>query len=362
MDNIQEAQRLPHTNNKVRGELGRRDLNIGSTVEKLKPEEWTNYWDMGTTTTLNSFTSNNYDLQIYDFWKQQLQGKHKHIVDLACGNGALAWIAHEILNHQLPPSTEPTRITGVDIADIKPFQRLKKNKKNYPELNFIPNTSIESLPFVDGGIDVVISQYGLEYADFNKTIPEISRIIGDRGKICLIMHDVNSDILKGSTPAIEICEYLLNEKKIHAKYLRLDEIYNGASNINTIKEDLEVQNIWGEINATLFYAELKLKNLAGAKLGDNSQSLDKYIADVAGLFTQEKPNKNRKRKKLVAAEKQNLNQYIGRLKDLTSAALTEQEMGEVISLVEDQSFKITQQGKLAYKDSSNWGNILVAKK
>ena len=66
-------------------------------MKKLSSQEWTRFWDESASiTTFGTHKDKNYELQILEFWQHQLVGNFEQVVDLACGNGALSWIAHEI--------------------------------------------------------------------------------------------------------------------------------------------------------------------------------------------------------------------------------------------------------------------------
>ena len=79
-------------------------------MSKLTSEEWSSLWTRDTVTTLNSMFPDNYDLTVADFWQQLLAGDYNRLIDLACGNGALAWLANDFLNN----NSASTTITAVD--------------------------------------------------------------------------------------------------------------------------------------------------------------------------------------------------------------------------------------------------------
>ena len=136
-------------------------------MQNSDPQDWTIFWKRSTTTSFPQIFPNNYDGSILEFWQRQLAGDFHHIVDVACGNGALTWVSNEILNN----GPRKTNITGVDFADISPFKVLHRKKRDFPAIRFIGNTPAENLPFEDQSVDLVISQYGLEYTNPDKTIP-----------------------------------------------------------------------------------------------------------------------------------------------------------------------------------------------
>ena len=167
-------------------------------MKKLDAKIWSHSWQSPRLTSFGADLPNNYDGAFLEFWKQQLQGKFSHVVDLACGNGALTWISDDILNS----GDRKTAITGVDFASISPFRALGRQEKDYPEVRFIGNSPIEKLPFEDNSVDLVVSQYGLEYSNLDKSIPEIGRVLTSSGKMSFILHDRDGVIVRDATKSI----------------------------------------------------------------------------------------------------------------------------------------------------------------
>jgi ubiquinone/menaquinone biosynthesis C-methylase UbiE len=200
----------------------------------VSPDDWTNLWNNNIVTSFGAtMFSNNYDHEVVDFWQQELQGSYKHVVDLACGNGALVWIANEILNQKSPQ----TQITGVDIANINPFKSLGKDPDNFPKVNFIGNTPIESLPFEDQSIDIVLSQYGAEYSNLDQTVKDAYRVLIKTGKLCLILHSSDSIVLRGASVAVQ-CRPVYDQEKLHQLFLDLDQLCNASQETTAVMSQL----------------------------------------------------------------------------------------------------------------------------
>ena len=183
-------------------------------MKKIDAQSWSFMWQANSLTTFGSTDFvENYDGAILEFWQSQLQGELSHVVDLACGNGALTWIANDLLNSQQPQAT----ITGVDFAAIDPFKVLGRKPDDYPAITFIGNSPIEQLPFADGSVDIAISQYGLEYSDLDQSIPEIARVLTPAGKMSFILHARDGDLVKGATLPLKDYRNML-------EFMRLDEL------------------------------------------------------------------------------------------------------------------------------------------
>jgi len=319
---------------------------------KLSAEKWSQYWRHDTITTLGDMFTNNYDLSIADFWNQELKGDFESVIDLACGNGALVWLANEILNK----NGDVTSITGVDVADIDPFQVLNRDRKEFPRVRFIGNTSIEDLPFEDGTINVAISQYGLEYSNLEKTIAEISRVLKPSGKMCFIIHDENSAILKLSTLYMEQYKTVLNDIKIHEKFLELDSLVGGATDMRKISGKPKIRKKRAEIDGLSNQIKLIMKEV------NNPSVLERYLAPMYEAFSTDALQRKVNRKKRVLSAKESLVEYIGRIEDLSSAALSESELKSLLLLIENEGFTNSENRNLEYKEHNNMGTILVAQR
>lgn len=93
------------------------------------------------------------------------------VLDLACGAGAVASIAHE--------AGRGFAITGADFStEIKPVDGIR----------FVQGASLEALPLPDASFDVVVSQYGFEYAERAAAAAELARVLAPGGVTMLIVH------------------------------------------------------------------------------------------------------------------------------------------------------------------------------
>lgn len=92
------------------------------------------------------------------------------VLDIATGTGL---IAHEFFG-------KVKKITGLDINR----DMTKYAKKHMDEIVFGP---VEKMPFQDGSFDVCVCRQGLQFAELDKAIPEIHRILKPGG-ITVLCH------------------------------------------------------------------------------------------------------------------------------------------------------------------------------
>ena len=319
-------------------------------MSKLSSEQWSALWARDTVTTLSSMFQDNYDLSVADFWQQVLAGDNNEVIDLACGNGALVWLANDILNE----NDARTKITGIDAAAIDPFVSLNKDKNEFPMVNFIDNTAIEELPFNDNSVDVATSQYGLEYSDLQRSIPELGRVLKPTAKMGFILHNDQSTIVKGSTRYLDQHKLILNDIRVHDLFLELDRLIGKSRDLTKVSAKPKIKKKMIAINA----ASDRIKEIM--KVIDPESEVLRYCIPMFSAFNEASVRKGVNRKKVVQQSISGLDDYIGRLEDLKSAALSTEEQAILIGLIENEGFTITENRPLAYKNNNNIGTAIVA--
>jgi len=315
-------------------------------------KDWSIYWTRPTVTSFGNIFPENYDGAILDFWKTQLQGEFRHVVDVACGNGALTWMANEILNG----GRRQTRITGVDFASISPFRTLQRNKKDYPSVRFMGNTLAEKLPFGDRSIDMVISQYGVEYTDLEKTIPDLARVLTDAGRMSFVLHDKESIILKGAMLNLEGFRLVLNEIAIHEPCLRLVELGARLGNPVEQQQSAEYQGLLAQINESADRIRGLVQNFPPPS------PVHLYMDRLNYALNEARSNKKLDPRALIAEARNGLQAYVDRIDDLEAAALSEQERRDLVSLVQREGLEVIENRALYYEGDKNFGTILVAQR
>lgn len=91
-----------------------------------------------------------------------------------------------------------------------------------PGLHFHGGVLAEALPFADASFDLVTSQYGLEYGDLGRAVPELLRVRRPGGRVAMVLHHAASrpvslaavelahlDWLAGPGGLLRACEAML---------------------------------------------------------------------------------------------------------------------------------------------------------
>ena len=125
------------------------------------------------------------------------------IPDHRTGNRAAALIAAE--------HARAARIVAVDQAEIDPPAFVSRHAALYARIEFRGGTEVEVLPYGDGGFDAVVSQYGIEYSDLARSLPEAVRMVAPGGRIRFVVHAADGVIADGSKAVIADADLLLEK-------------------------------------------------------------------------------------------------------------------------------------------------------
>lgn len=149
---------------------------------------WARHWATGAEHSCGGSYGHTYGGAIARFWQevhaQTVPGSR--VLDIATGSGALPRLLL-----RLRPDL-PLRIDAVDLAPVAPGWMLELPDAQATRVRFHPATAAESLPLPDASMDLVVSQYGLEYADLGRAVPELLRARAPQGRIALVMHHTES--------------------------------------------------------------------------------------------------------------------------------------------------------------------------
>ena len=130
------------------------------------------------------------------------------VLDIATGNGVLlVWAARAT-----GAAERGLALTGIDLADIDPARFLPEYRADLAAVRFIGKTAAESLPFAADSFDVVISQYGLEYADIDLALGEAARVLAPGGQLHWLAHGSGSIVVAQGRDRLLDIDLLLGPK------------------------------------------------------------------------------------------------------------------------------------------------------
>lgn len=171
---------------------------------------WNRYWHYDRIAScFDGAGAANYDERIADGWRSFFRGlpDGARILDLCTGNGAAALIAAEIGRAR----GGGFAIHAVDQAAIDPPAYVTRHAEDLAAIAFHGGTRVEALPFADGSFDAAISQYGIEYSDLERSLPEAMRVLAPGGRLRLVVHAAEGEVAAGARRVIAEADLLLGE-------------------------------------------------------------------------------------------------------------------------------------------------------
>jgi SAM-dependent methyltransferase len=170
---------------------------------------WNRYWHYDRIAScFDGAGAANYDEGVAAGWRAFFAGlpDGARILDLCTGNGAAALIAAEVGRSQAKGFT----IHAVDQADIDPPAYVTRHAEDLAAIAFHGGVAVEALPFPDAGFDAAISQYGIEYSDLDRSLPEAVRMLGPGGRVRFVVHAADGAVAAGARAVIAEADLLLD--------------------------------------------------------------------------------------------------------------------------------------------------------
>lgn len=135
------------------------------------------------------------------------------LLDICTGNGAVAIVAAQ----SAKSSGKSFEIHGADLAAIEPTEYVRSQAAVLGEIQFHGKTAAENLPFGDAGFDGATSQFGLEYTDTARSVPEMARVLKPGARVLLLVHAAEGALVAPNVDQIRQSRFLLERSGIFHK-------------------------------------------------------------------------------------------------------------------------------------------------
>lgn len=147
-------------------------------------DAWSRYWARGAAHSCVGSYGECYGGAIADFWRDVFAclPAAARVLDIATGNGALPRL---LLQHS---GAVNAQCDAVDIARIDPSWLSAAATADQVRVRFHGGIDAAALPFGDRCFDLIVSQYGLEYTELDRTVPELLRVRAPAGTVALMLH------------------------------------------------------------------------------------------------------------------------------------------------------------------------------
>lgn len=169
---------------------------------------WDSFWKYDRLSSFNAMPgAPNYAAPVADGWRTFFGSLDDgaRVLDLATGNGAIAVIAVEC---GLAAGKTFT-VSGADLADVCPTNFVTRNLAELAQVTFFPKTACERLPLANGCIDAAVSQYGIEYSDLTRSIPEAVRVLAPGGRLRFAIHAAEGVVARDTVSSIADADFLV---------------------------------------------------------------------------------------------------------------------------------------------------------
>jgi SAM-dependent methyltransferase len=168
---------------------------------------WTRHWATGAAHSCIGSYGDQYGGGIAAFWRPVFQSlQHgQRVLDLATGNGALPRLLLAVC-----PEKACT-IDAVDLATIEPAWVASLHPTIRAQVRFCGGHPLETLPYDDHAFDLIVSQYGIEYSDLDRSVPEMLRVLAPDGCIALVMHIAGSRPVELAKIELDHLDWLMSD-------------------------------------------------------------------------------------------------------------------------------------------------------
>ena len=176
-----------------------------SSPEQDAPSAWDSFWRYDRLSSFHAAPgAPNYGPPIAAGWRAFFAGlpPRSRLLDIATGNGAIAVLAVE--------AGDALVVTGADLADVRPAEFVTTASAALGQVTFLANTPAEALPLGDASLDAIVSQYGIEYSDLDRSLLEAVRVLAPGGRLRFAMHAAEGAIARDTATSIADADFLLD--------------------------------------------------------------------------------------------------------------------------------------------------------
>lgn len=299
----------------------------------MQANHWDEFWEQGHITTFGSTLRNNYTGELKRFW-EEIYAKSREsdsILDLATGNGALPCIAFSTLNKL----QKEAKIYATDAAQIPPIINapwdIKEARQN---INFLGNTPCEKLNFHDEKFHLITSQFGIEYSDWEQSLPEVFRVLRPEHGAHFICHDTDSSLISATR----------NEIGIYSSAIDVLKIFDAAV------------NFCSSYNSTLSHEKNSATNLLNDSINKfrslhvNQELAQLMISDISQHLRQLKFQSAKEVADQLNSRKSTFYAAYSRQKDMLDAALCHQDVSSILKTSRRLGFSAVSSQKFTQTD------------
>ncbi len=301
-----------------------------------KSDAWNTYW---TGDKDGPAFSNHGDSQpaLLEFWRSNLneflqERKDQQIksLDLACGNGAVTQLIHQ---------SKGEAVVELHCLDAS-SSALNNVQALLPEVKTVLS-SMQPIELADGKFDLVVSQYGVEYAGLN-AFDEAARMVAPNGAIFMVVHMVGSLIEAESKANFSAISELIDSNFVDQTI----EV------LNSVRARIKVDNAETQNNYNQAFKNLNegIQSVEGILtqygLHIASGTVQRLYNDVANIIENIQKYDLDEVQAWLVNMRSELHAFKTRMQTMVDAALSQDEFNDLSKRYASYGFTVTKEGTL----------------
>lgn len=291
----------------------------------MTADDWGHYWRSRAREQTGAALvddGNEHENDLAEFWHSIFSSADTDacVLDLACGAGAA-------LRQAAAVGIE--KLAGADIsaAALASLQRAMPGA-------VVCECSASDTPFESAIFDIIVSQFGIEYAGLTKALPEAVRLLAPRGLLVAIIHMKGSGMVREVEKRFEEGRALLQTNFIALA----KDVFETAQKPNT------PENAVRAIEAAKAFEPAKL---ALAKLASRRGSLAEHLyTGTQTMYTRVSYYELKEIHGWLDSMDAEIKAYTGRMGSMMNAAVSEKQAMDALTLLQKLGCEPAQLGRL----------------
>lgn len=309
---------------------------MNSEATNTKQESWNNYWQGRQAKNSGSALVGIEDnIEIESFWQSELSKFERGagVADLACGAGTVLKVLSGL---------GFTDLHGVDISEAA----IKVLQAQLPHVTGVVS-GLESIPYTDTRFDILVSQFGFEYAAMDKALPEIARTLTPKGSLIFLSHKRGSAI---HNEVLKKREQMLAFKDM--------DIFGVSKELFLV-----AMTNTGRRSAEEVSIEFQKKRKALEALAKTNGGLASYfLMGIKQMFERRSNYALEDIHQWIDANVHEINRFIGRMDSMDKAALSESDVNNLKDGLAGYSISMETPDTLTDEKNQELGWVIKAQK
>ena len=331
-------------------------MQDGVGQQQRDPGVWTRYWRGGSLHSCGQAFAGNYAGAIAQFWNGQFAqlADTATVLDVGTGNGAIPRLAFDYA----ATHGKHWSIHGADLAQIDPATT-SNDAARYAAITFHANAPMASLPFDAASVDLLTSQYALEYTDTAASIREFARVLVPGGRLACVIHRADSVVLQATQPQLDDCAFLFVDTRLHQRARELGTYLARATTQEmrtALASDVGAERARAKVNESVsaIVERIETSRIPGL--------LQTALAHVSEAFRNAHLWGELKLREYFAWSEQALRDEEQRLRDLKASALDRAGIEALAATCAAHGFDAVTLGELQHAPGMVMGWTLVARR